>query len=63
MNESLFVWYMPTVVFFCVKFQNVIRGQNVGAGMAHELYVLQTLLLNLIEERMRKVVDVHDPVS
>ncbi|CAG5127101.1 unnamed protein product [Candidula unifasciata] len=41
---------------------NVIRGQNVGAGMAHELYVLQTLLLNLNEERMRKGVDIHDPV-
>ncbi|KAK0042903.1 engulfment and cell motility protein 1-like isoform X1, partial [Biomphalaria pfeifferi] len=39
---------------------NVIRGQNVGAGMAHELYVLQTLLLNLNEERMRKSVDIHD---
>ncbi|XP_059141115.1 engulfment and cell motility protein 1-like [Physella acuta] len=41
---------------------NVIRGQNVGAGMAHELYVLQTLLLNLNEDRMRKPVDVHDPL-
>lgn len=31
--------------------------------MAHELYVLQTLLLNLNEEKMKKGVDVHDPVS
>ncbi|CAL1526666.1 unnamed protein product [Lymnaea stagnalis] len=41
---------------------NVIRGgTNVGSGMAHELYVLQTLLLNLNEDRMRKGVDIHDP--
>ncbi|XP_005096302.1 engulfment and cell motility protein 1 isoform X2 [Aplysia californica] len=43
-----------------VILSNVIRGQIVGAGMAHELYVLQMLLLNLNEDRMRMGVDPHD---
>lgn len=43
-----------------VILSNVIRGQ-IGDGMAHQLYVLQTLLLNLNEELMRKSVDINDP--
>ncbi|RUS91972.1 hypothetical protein EGW08_000185 [Elysia chlorotica] len=43
-----------------VILSNVIRGQ-IGDGMAHQLYVLQTLLLNLNEDLMRKSVDINDP--
>lgn len=41
---------------------NVIRHQNIGAAMAHQLYVLQALLLNLHEERMKAAVDTHDQI-
>ncbi|XP_076449909.1 engulfment and cell motility protein 1-like [Babylonia areolata] len=41
---------------------HVIRLQNIGTAMAHQLYVLQVLLLNLHEERMKAPVDPHDQV-
>nr|KAG5713058.1 hypothetical protein BaRGS_021852 [Batillaria attramentaria] len=40
----------------------VIRQQNIGAAMAHQLYVLQVLLMNLHEERMKAPIDPHDQV-
>lgn len=41
---------------------NVIRQQNIGTAMAHQLYVLQVLLMNLHEERMNGPVDPHDQI-
>ncbi|KAL8580329.1 hypothetical protein ACOMHN_039540 [Nucella lapillus] len=41
---------------------HVIRQQNIGTAMTHQLYVLQVLLLNLHEERMKAPVDPHDQV-
>lgn len=41
---------------------HVIRQQNIGAAMAHQLYVLQVLLMNLHEERMKSHMDPHDQV-
>ncbi|KAK7115042.1 engulfment and cell motility protein 1-like [Littorina saxatilis] len=41
---------------------HVIRQQNIGTAMAHQLYVLQVLLMNLHEERMKAPVDPHDQV-
>ena len=43
--------------------QHVIRQQNIGTAMAHQLYVLQVLLMNLHEERMKAPVDPHDQVK
>ncbi|ESO83042.1 hypothetical protein LOTGIDRAFT_222972 [Lottia gigantea] len=44
---------------------HVIRsvGSQMGQEMAHQLYVLQTLLLNLHEEKMNTPVDSHDQVT
>lgn len=41
---------------------NVIRQQNIGTAMAHQLYVLQVLLMNLHEEKMNTTLDPHDQV-
>lgn len=43
-----------------VILNNIIQKENVGAEMAHQLYVLQTLLLNLLEEKMNTKVDPQD---
>lgn len=40
---------------------HIIQTQHVGAEMAHQLYVLQTLLFNLIEEKMKRRLDPQDP--
>ncbi|GBM25749.1 Engulfment and cell motility protein 1 [Araneus ventricosus] len=40
---------------------HIIQMQHVGAEMAHQLYVLQTLLFNLLEEKMKKRLDPQDP--
>lgn len=40
---------------------HIIQTQHVGAEMAHQLYVLQTLLFNLLEERMKTKLDPQDP--
>lgn len=40
---------------------NVLQtSRNMGAEMAHQLYVLQTLLFNLLEERKMQQMDLHD---
>ncbi|XP_041375844.1 engulfment and cell motility protein 1-like [Gigantopelta aegis] len=54
--ESLHSKSMRTVIL-----SHVIRGvHNVGNEMAHQLYVLQVLMMNLHEERMKLPVDPHD---
>lgn len=40
---------------------HIIQKQHVGAEMAHQLYVLQTLLFNLVEEKMKRQLDPQDP--
>lgn len=40
---------------------NIIQVQHVGAEMGHQLYVLQTLLFNLLEERMNTKLDPQEP--
>ncbi|GIX74688.1 engulfment and cell motility protein 1 [Caerostris extrusa] len=40
---------------------HIIQMQHVGAEMAHQLYFLQTLLFNLLEEKMKKRLDPNDP--
>lgn len=55
--ESLQSKHMRTTIL-----QHVIRQQNIGAAMAHQLYVLQVLLMNLHEERMKAKIDPHDQV-
>ncbi|XP_035208174.1 engulfment and cell motility protein 1-like [Stegodyphus dumicola] len=40
---------------------HIIQKQHVGAEMAHQLYVLQTLLFNLLEEKMKRKLDPQDP--
>uniref|UniRef100_G3N5G4 ELMO domain-containing protein n=1 Tax=Gasterosteus aculeatus aculeatus TaxID=481459 RepID=G3N5G4_GASAC len=46
------------VIFFC---QHVIRGNRpIKAEMAHQLYVLQVLTFNLLEERMMTKMDPND---
>ncbi|UYV78258.1 ELMO3 [Cordylochernes scorpioides] len=39
---------------------NILQPQHFGAEMAHQLYVLQTLLLNVYEERMTTKLDPQD---
>lgn len=40
---------------------NILQSsRNIGAEMAHQLYVLQTLLFNLLEERKMKKMESHD---
>ncbi|XP_013415031.1 engulfment and cell motility protein 1 [Lingula anatina] len=47
-----------------VILSHVIRGPNtVGTEMAHQLYMLQSLMFNLLEERMNAKVDKQDQVS
>ncbi|XP_076318305.1 engulfment and cell motility Ced-12 [Tachypleus tridentatus] len=47
------------------KVRSIITGtiqvQHCGAEMAHQLYVLQTLLFNMLEERMLTKIDPQDP--
>lgn len=40
---------------------HIIQVQHFGAEMAHQLYVLQTLLFNLLEEKMKRRLDPQDP--
>lgn len=40
---------------------HIIQMQHVGAEMAHQLYVLQTLLFNLLEDKMKRRLDPQDP--
>lgn len=45
-------------------FQHVIRGNRpIKAEMAHQLYVLQVLTFNLLEERMMTKMDPNDQVK
>lgn len=49
------------VLFF---HQHVIRGNRpIKAEMAHQLYVLQVLTFNLLEERMMTKMDPNDQVN
>ena len=43
-------------------FQHVIRQQQIGTAMAHQLYVMQIFLMNLHEQRMKTPIDSHDQV-
>lgn len=66
---------MPTAntsVFICILFistlsfilQHVIRGNRpIKTEMAHQLYVLQVLTFNLLEERMMTKMDPNDQVT
>ena len=50
------------LVFDCL--QNVIQGSSsIGTEMAHQLYVLQNLMFNLLDERMMTPIDDNDQVS
>lgn len=45
-------------------FQHVIRGNRpIKTEMAHQLYVLQVLTFNLLEERMMTKMDPNDQVG
>lgn len=49
---------------FLFSFQHVIRGNRpIKAEMAHQLYVLQVLTFNLLEERMMTKMDPNDQVK
>ena len=44
--------------------QNVIRGSSsIGTEMAHQLYVLQSLMFNLLEGRRGTEIDINDQVG
>lgn len=49
----------------CLRFfQHVIRGNRpIKTEMAHQLYVLQVLTFNLLEERMMTKMDPNDQVG
>lgn len=58
--------------FICILFistlsfllQHVIRGNRpIKTEMAHQLYVLQVLTFNLLEERMMTKMDPNDQVT
>lgn len=56
-----FVASKPLLVFV---FQHIIRGNRpIKAEMAHQLYVLQVLTFNLLEERMMTKMDPNDQVK
>lgn len=72
-----FFFFYFCYVLFCVSifditigfapnlalFQHVIRGNRpIKAEMAHQLYVLQVLTFNLLEERMMTKMDPNDQV-
>ena len=43
--------------------QNVIRGGiSIGTEMAHQLYVLQSLMFNLLEGQRCTEIDINDQV-
>ncbi|XP_055376540.1 engulfment and cell motility protein 1 [Condylostylus longicornis] len=46
--------------FRSIILKNSINTSNVGTEMAHQLYVLQTLLLGLLESRMRTMMNATD---
>lgn len=53
----------PPVPRLC-PFQHVIRGNRpIKTEMAHQLYVLQVLTFNLLEERMMTKMDPNDQVG
>lgn len=62
-NTSAFVCILliSTLSFI---FQHVIRGNRpIKTEMAHQLYVLQVLTFNLLEERMMTKMDPNDQVT
>ncbi len=49
---------------FSLVFQNVIRSNKpINDEMAHQLYVLQVLTFNLLEDRMMTKMDPQDQVN
>lgn len=53
----------PPAPCLCL-FQHVIRGNRpIKTEMAHQLYVLQVLTFNLLEERMMTKMDPNDQVG
>lgn len=53
-----------TSTLFPCSFQHVIRGNRpIKTEMAHQLYVLQVLTFNLLEERMMTKMDPNDQVG
>lgn len=66
-NFSLFQYFIGVLVthhfFFFVHMQNVIRSPTpINDEMAHQLYVLQVLNFNLLEDRMMTKMDPQDQV-
>lgn len=72
----ILLYYMMYVVVACSSivsavnlelfflFQHIIRGNRpIKAEMAHQLYVLQVLTFNLLEERMMTKMDPNDQVK
>lgn len=60
--QFLFVFssFLPYLLFL----QHVIRGNRpIKTEMAHQLYVLQVLTFNLLEERMMTKMDPNDQVT
>ncbi|KAL9708414.1 hypothetical protein quinque_011932 [Culex quinquefasciatus] len=50
--------------FSCKQYRSIINSvitTNTGAEISHQLYVLQTLTLGLLEQRMKTPIDAQDP--
>ena len=59
-----FIMNIPFLRFDIFILQSVLGGtRSMGTEMAHQLYCLQTLLLNTHETKMNAPVDPNDPVS
>lgn len=57
----LILWHLLQSIFLL---QHVIRAQRaINNEMAHQLYVLQVLTFNLLEDRMMTKMDPQDQVS
>uniref|UniRef100_A0A672IDI4 Engulfment and cell motility 1 (ced-12 homolog, C. elegans) n=1 Tax=Salarias fasciatus TaxID=181472 RepID=A0A672IDI4_SALFA len=58
---SLFFFFFPLILFLPRAVQNVIRSPTaINDEMAHQLYVLQVLTFNLLEDRMMTKMDPQD---
>lgn len=61
---SICIIFIPSLLFFFFLLQHVIRGNRpIKTEMAHQLYVLQVLTFNLLEERMMTKMDPNDQVT
>lgn len=62
-STSAFICILSISTLSCIL-QHVIRGNRpIKTEMAHQLYVLQVLTFNLLEERMMTKMDPNDQVT